>query len=284
MKLIGFFGVSFGVLLSLTSCGPLEAPDYIGHSDISIMSFNLRYDEPKDGVNQWENRKQASIKMFNETKPSIFGIQEGLHHQVEFLDKNLSNYKYVGVGRDDGRLAGEYSAIFYVTNRFEVLESGNFWLSETPETPSRGWDANNIRIVTWVKLKDIEKARTIYVFNTHFDHKGTVSQRESSKLLAEKIRNIENPSAPVFITGDFNMLFNNSKLRPITKKYASAQESSAISDGNNSFNAFGKWVLNRNIDHIFYRNATALAYKTIVKNYGPLFISDHYPILAHFNY
>ncbi|MEN7551531.1 endonuclease/exonuclease/phosphatase family protein [Rapidithrix thailandica] len=274
----------FCLLLLLLGCEPVEISDYNGESDISIMSFNLRYDEPADGDNQWGNRKQACISMLSEMKPSVFGIQEGLHHQVSFIDEHLPDYNYVGVGRDDGHSSGEYSAIFYSTEHFELLKSGNFWLSETPETPSLGWDANNIRIVTWIQLKDIEKHQTVYVFNTHFDHKGKTARLKSSQLLVQKIQEIAEENAPVFITGDFNMLIGNAKLAPITSNYFSAQRFAEKSDDNQSFNAFGTWILSRNIDFIFYQNARALSYKTIVKNYGVPYISDHYPIISHFDY
>ena len=243
----------------------------------------LIYDEPTDGENQRTNRKEAVVDMFKETQANIISIQEGLHHQLNYLDENLSNYKYVGVGRDDGHSSGEYAAIFYKTDCFELLKSGNFWLSETPQTPSLGWDANNIRIVTWLKLKDLERNKTIYVFNTHFDHIGKIAQEKSSQLLIRKIDELTEKDAPIFITGDFNMLIGNSSLSAITRNFFSAQRFANKSDDTKSHNAFGRWYLNRNIDFIFYKNASALSYKTIVKNYGVPYISDHYPIISHFN-
>lgn len=273
----------FAILL-FASCEPIEIDDYEGQYDTSIMSFNLRYDEPNDNENQWDNRKEACLKMLNEVKPYVFGIQEGLHNQVRYLNENLPNYKYVGVGRDDGHSGGEYAAIFYNTSKFELVDNGNFWLSETPETPSKGWDANNIRICTWAKLKHVGKNKTIYVFNTHFDHKGTTSQQKSSELIAQKIQEIAETGSPVFLTGDFNMLIGNSRLKPITNSYFSAQQFAQISDNNKSYNAWGVGILNRNIDFIFYNNTKALAYKTLVGNYGVPYISDHYPIVAFFNY
>ncbi len=266
------------------SCEPIEINSYNGESDISVMSFNIRYDEPADGNNQWSNRKEACITMFNQVLPSVFGIQEGLHNQVRFLDENLPQYSYVGVGRDDGYSGGEYAAIFYNNNQFELVDNGDFWLSETPNIPSLGWDANNIRICTWAKLKDVTKETMVYVFNTHFDHKGKTAQLNSSKLLVKKIGEIATVNALIFITGDFNMIIGNDKLKPIINNFYSAQRFANISDDNKSYNAFGFEIISRNIDFIFYNNAKALAYKTLVKNYGVEYISDHYPILTHFNY
>lgn len=272
------------VLLLIFGCEPLELNDYKGQANLSVMSFNLRYDEPADGDNQWENRKKACITMLNKIQPTVFGIQEGLHNQVNYLDDNLTNYNYVGVGRDDAYSSGEYSAIFYNIKYLELIETGNFWLSETPENPSLGWDANNIRICTWAKLKDIAENKIIYVFNTHFDHKGKTAQKKSSELIVQKVKEIAKMNAPIFITGDFNMLIGNSRLKPIISNYFSAQRFAEISDDNKSYNAFGLGIISRNIDFIFYKNAQCLAYKTLVGNYGVSYISDHYPILSHFNY
>ena len=275
----------YALLLLLSSgCSLVEIPDFEGDFDFSVMSFNLRYDEPADGDNQWDNRKEAVLTMINEVQPTIIGIQEGLHHQVRFLDDNLSSFQYVGVGRDDGHSSGEYAAIFYATDYFELLEADNFWLSETPESPSLGWDANNIRICTWAKLKDISKGEIIYIFNTHFDHKGKTAQQQSSELLAKKIHEIAEADASIFITGDFNMLIGNKRLNPLTENYFTANHFAEISDDNKSFNAWGRGILSRNIDFIFYQNTQAVAYKTLIKNYGVPYISDHYPIISYFNH
>ena len=272
------------VFLIIIGCESIEIDDYEGEADISIMSFNLRYDEPEDGENQWGNRKEACVSMLKELQPSIFGIQEGLHNQVNYLNNSLSNYEYVGVGRDDGHSSGEYAAIFYNSDDIELIDNGNFWLSETTDIPSLGWDANNIRICSWARFRDIKNEKILYVFNTHFDHLGKVSQSESGKLLVEKISEIADSGAPIFITGDFNMLIGNSRISPLRESYFSAQRFAKRSDNNKSFNAFGRWYLNRNIDFIFYKNTTAESYKTIVKDYGIPFIYDHYPIISHFNY
>ncbi|WP_338194924.1 endonuclease/exonuclease/phosphatase family protein [Flagellimonas marinaquae] len=272
------------VFTLISSCNPTEIEDFSGDSDLSVMSFNLRYDEPADGENKWSNRKASCITMLNEVKPTVFGIQEGLHNQVSYLNDNLPNYNYVGVGRDDGHSSGEYAAIFYDETLVELIDSGDFWLSETPEYPSLGWDANNVRICTWAKLRDINKNKDFYVFNTHFDHKGKTAQKESSKLIVQKIQDITEPGLPVFITGDFNMLIGNSRLEPITTNYFSAQRFAERSDDNKSYNAFGLGIISRNIDFIFYNNSRAISYKTLVKNYGAPYISDHYPIITHFKY
>lgn len=273
-------------ILAQFSCGSTDSFEWTSDHDLSIMSFNIRYDEEEDGNNKWSNRKEACIQLINTTKPAIFGIQEGLNHQVDYFQENLSQYDYVGVGRDNGSLSGEYAAIFYDTDRFQVVESNTFWLSETPDIPSRGWDANNIRIVTWAHLKDRQQEdRSVFVFNTHFDHLGRISQKESAKLLMQKIHEIAPNDAMVTITGDFNVLISNKALFPITKDFFSARRFADYSDNTKSYNAWNKWFfLKRNIDFIFYKNAHALSFRTLDDDYGVPFISDHYPIITHFNY
>lgn len=268
--------------LAVFSCQKTEIPNWENEYAISVMSFNMRYDTEEDGENKWSNRKQAVLDMLRETEPTIFGIQEGLHRQVTFLADSLPAYEFVGVGRDDGDSLGEYSAIFYSKANAEFLETDNFWLSETPDEPSLGWDANNIRIVTWAKF--IVQQKTIYVFNTHFDHKGKIAREESAKLLINKIQENTEGEEPVFIIGDFNVLIGNSILEPITKDYLSARQSSDRADNFKSFNAWGRLFLKRNIDFIFYKNAKVLSFKTAVKDYGVPYISDHYPIIAHFDF
>lgn len=270
-------------LVIILGCEKKELSDWDGEFDISIMSFNIKFDTEEDGYNRWDNRKEACLEMLKDKKPLIFGVQEALHHQVRFLDSNLPDYSYVGVGRDDGHSSGEYSAIYYSNQRFELIKNGNFWLSETPDFPSLGWDANNIRIVSWAHLNDLELKKQIFVFNTHFDHLGKKARRESAKLLVSKVEEIVSGEVPVFLTGDFNALIGNSIMEPIIESYFSARRFAEQTDDNKSYNAWGKWYLNRNIDYIFFRNSKALSFKTIIDGYGVPYLSDHYPIIGHFN-
>lgn len=277
--------VTSGVITALLLFGCTKADPFKWKTDydLSIMSFNIRYDTEEDGENKWGNRKEACLKMLEETKPSIFGIQEGLDHQVSFLEDNLPQYDYVGIGRDDGYSSGEYAAIFYSVEHFQLLESNSFWLSETPDVPSLGWDANNIRIVTWLHLKDLKHDKSIYVFNTHFDHKGKIARKESAKLLVQKIKEVANEK-PIFITGDFNAWISNSLFEPITDEYHNARRFADYTDNKKSFNLWGKWYAHWSVDYIFYKNADALAFRTVTEDYGVPYISDHYPIITHFNY
>jgi endonuclease/exonuclease/phosphatase family metal-dependent hydrolase len=168
-----------------------------------IMTYNIRYDNPGDGDDNWKFRKSHIATQIRENAPAIVCIQEGLATQVLDLTNMLPGYGWTGVGRDDGNYAGEFSAIFYATARFKMLETGNFWLSETPETPSLGWDAACIRICTWAKLEDRKSKAEFAVFNTHFDHVGKVARESSALLISERIKNIAG-DLPVLLTGDFN--------------------------------------------------------------------------------
>jgi endonuclease/exonuclease/phosphatase family metal-dependent hydrolase len=270
------------IVVSIAGCAEVLAPLWSGDYDVSIMSFNLRFDNYEDGENRWENRKAACRQMLLEVKPSIFGIQEGLYNQVSYFEDNFTDYEYVGVGRDDGYTGGEFSAIFYNKEMFELIDTGNFWLSETPDYPSIGWDANNIRICTWAKLRHLAKDETINVFNTHFDHLGQKSREESAKLIMAKINNITSENEPTFLLGDFNALIGNKMFKPIINSFYEARRFATNTDNFKSYNAFGIWIISRNIDFIFYKNSRALAFKTIKKDYGVPYISDHYPIIAHF--
>lgn len=268
----------------LLSCSKKAAPiDGLNHH-IKVMSFNVRYDNPDDGKHAWPNRKEACIALIDDLKPGVFGIQEGLEHQVTYLDSALTNYEYVGVAREDGETWGEYCALFYNKDLFEVEGSGTFWLSETPNYPSYGWDAACKRIVTWAALENDDSGHICYVFNTHFDHQGKEARKESAKLLVAAIDSIVgDTSTAVFITGDFNALKSSAILDPIKAAYFEARENALEKNNKSTFNAWGK-LPGRKIDFIFYRRANAMSLESIHTDYGVKYISDHYPVLGTFEY
>lgn len=260
-------------------------------SDISVMSFNIRLsvNDTMDGDNNWIYRKEAVVKMINDVSPDLFGIQEGVYHQVCYMDDNLPQYGRYGVGRDDGLNDGEANAVFYKLERFDLVEKGTFWLSATPDTVSRGWDGACNRVVTWVRLKDkMAGGKDLLYFNTHFDHIGKVAREESGKLIVAKMKELSSDkNTPVFLTGDFNANYNDPILIPIREIMGMAREVAPLSDTLNTFNNWGKVDLNGGneiIDHIFYYNAKPLKYETIIKDWGVNYISDHYPIIANFEY
>ena len=275
--LIFFFASIF--LVGCSEDPPIEIEDE--PQEISIISFNIRYDNENDGVNKWENRKEACINMLQQQKPSVFGLQEVLQDQLAYLNQNLTQYEYVGVGREDGANSGEHCPVFYLKDQFELIEENTFWLSDTPEVPSIGWDAALERIVTWVQLQDKMTKKSVFIFNTHFDHIGVNARVNSSLLLVQKIKEIASENSAVFITGDFNALSNNPLFIPISEEFLNAKEQASETDNINSFNSWGMGLA-VNIDFIFYRNAEAISYTTIDENYGVPYISDHFPIMANF--
>ncbi len=172
-------------------------------TSLNIATYNLRMDTPRDGENSWPNRKEMVKELIQFHDFDVFGTQEGFIHQINDI-LEVEAYNYVGVGRDDGKDAGEHSAIFYKKDRFTVLDKGNYWLSETPEVPGKGWDATCCnRICSWAKFKDKVTGKDFYFFNVHYDHEGKEARRESSKLMISKIKSIAG-KLPFFCTGDFN--------------------------------------------------------------------------------
>ncbi|HEV2293055.1 MAG TPA: endonuclease/exonuclease/phosphatase family protein [Tepidisphaeraceae bacterium] len=172
---------------------------------LRVLCFNIRYLNEKDGPDRWSARRDIFFEALTAGDPDLIGLQEVVHAQAEEIRANLSAYDFVGVGRDDGKHKGEYSPILFKRDRFEKLDEGHVWLSETPDVVgSKGWDANLPRLATWVKLADRRQGNRVFVFlNTHFDHLGHVARVESAKLLRDKLAELA-PSLPVIITGDFN--------------------------------------------------------------------------------
>ncbi|MHC1707078.1 MAG: endonuclease/exonuclease/phosphatase family protein [Bacteroidales bacterium] len=190
--------MKFIILFLLLFTTSLQAQELI------IMTYNIRYANPGDGPNIWDKRKDKLCSLILEEKPDLLGVQEALAVQMRDLDSLLPGYDYAGVGRDDGKEQGEYAPVFYKSSRFQYIDGGNFWLSDTPEVPgSMGWDAACTRIVTWVKLRDKTNDQTMVHFNTHFDHVGVRARKQSARLLRHKIRSIAG-KLPVIVSGDFN--------------------------------------------------------------------------------
>ena len=275
----------------VSSCQSDEDPNYEpkGYEKVSyykIISFNVRYSSAPeiDGDNRWELRRDAAVKMVAEQKPIAMGLQEACPDQIDFLDLNLTGYKHIGVGRDDGKRAGEMMAIYYDTTRLTLLDSGTFWLSETPEKVSLGWDAACNRTCTWGHFKVNDTGFEFLYFNTHLDHLGSLARKNSIKLIVDKMTELNPDNVPVFLSGDFNSTTDDPIFDPLKASLKDAHMMSAISDKNITYNGFGKvtdnpdarkeWV----IDHIFFSGVNPMAFMVLNGNYGVPFISDHYPI------
>ena len=171
---------------------------------IKVMTYNIRYDTPQDSVNQWPKRAHKVYALIKKYDPDLIGLQEVLHHQLMDLIQNLSAYTYIGVGRDDGKTKGEYSAILYKKDRFNALNQNTFWLSETPQVQgSKSWDAAITRVASWGTFKDLKSKKEFLMINTHFDHIGKEARKNSAALLKQKASEIAK-GVPLIITGDFN--------------------------------------------------------------------------------
>lgn len=256
---------------------------------INAMSFNIRLNVSSDGINAWPNRvtKVSSQILFHEA--DIVGLQEVLHNQLVDLERELPEYGYVGVGREDGHTKGEYSAIFYKKSRLKPLASSTVWLSTTPDIAgSKGWDANLPRVVTWVRFKDLQTKKEFYVFNTHFDHQGEVARRESAKYILKLVDSIGG-STPTVITGDFNSEPHQEPIQILLdknnpKRFINSIEvsESAHYGPTGTFNNWKNKEVNDNpIDYIFIRNKVkVLQHATLSQSWGGLFSSDHFPVFA----
>ena len=280
----------------VSSCQSDEDPNYEpnGYEKISyykIISFNVRYSSAPeiDGDNRWELRRDAAVKMVAEQKPLAMGLQEACPDQIDFLDLNLTGYKHIGVGRDDGKRAGEMMAIYYDTTRLTLLDSGTFWLSETPEKVSIGWDAACNRTCTWGHFKVNDTGFEFLYFNTHLDHLGSLARKNSIKLIVAKMTELNPDNVPVFLSGDFNSTTDDPIFDPLKASLKDAREVSAISDKIITYNGFGTVTDNPNtrkewvIDHIFFSGVNPMAFMVLNGNYGVPFISDHYPISFKFS-
>ena len=229
---------------------------HISAQEMLVGTYNIRNKNDGDSIRgeRWSKRCQVICDQMNFMSPAIFGTQEVLHTQLQDMLHGLRNYGTIGVGRDDGNTKGEYSAIFYDKGRLRLLDHGDFWLSETPDRPTLGWDAACIRICTWGKFKDLQSGRKFYFFNLHMDHVGRVARREGAHLVVSKIREIAGKK-PVVLTGDFNVdqtdeiysIFTESGI--LKDSYAAAPVRFAE---NGTFNDFKPQLkTSSRIDHVF---------------------------------
>ncbi len=250
----------------------------------SFMSFNLRYNNPGDKENSWENRKVEVADMLNRYRPGILGIQEGLHDQVVYLDSALEQYDYTGVGREDGKTKGEYSAIFYHTATYKLLSSKTYWLSETPEKVSVGWDAALERIVTYASFINRNTNDTVHVFNCHLDHMGKVAREKSAELMLRLITGMNIADKKLVVMGDFNAEPHEAPILLFDKQMKCFyKKEGVVSKGpTGTFNSFNtEEFVTRRIDYIFTKKMTVSEYHHIdQRRSNQLWLSDHLPVLV----
>ena len=272
----------FIIILALIAPFSLAFAAEKGPKELKVMSYNIRLGVGKDGTNSWQYRAPATIAMLEAQKPDVFGVQEAYGFQIAFIEEYCKNFKSVGVGREDGKKKGEYMSIFWNKKTVSLLKWGTFWLSETPEKPSKGWDADCIRTATWALMKDKKTGKKFYFVNTHLDHKGAEAQKNGLKLIVDRIASINPQGYPMVLTGDFNIKPNNPALTDLDKIMHSTRKIASKTDSRNTFNGWSVKETDMIIDYIYVSGFSECPeYRTVTEKYVERpFVSDHYPVVS----
>ena len=266
---------------------------------IRVMSFNIRFGTAKDGENAWPHRREMVFDVIRDHQPDVIGMQEVLKGQLDQLLRALPEYKSLGVGRRDGIAIGEFAPILYRVERFEVLEHGGFWLSDTPTVPSStSWGNTIPRICTWAHLRDRRTDRSFYFYDTHLDHRSPPSQQRSAEMIAQRIDQHPNPTDPIILVGDFNAAEDTSTIRYLKGEVDRAYETTKDPppspqlrdtfrvlhpDATNvgTFNGFRGESSRGKIDYVFVTvNVKVLSAEIVHDNSNGRYPSDHFPITA----
>lgn len=268
------------LVLFLSSC-------QLAGAQFSLLTYNIRFNNPADGPNAWPYRLERVDSLLRKADPDIMGFQEVLRGQLKELRRRFPDYGNVGVGRDNGKSAGEHSPIFYKKSMFRLLNSGTFWLSKQPEIPgSKDWDAAITRICSWVCLEFKSSGKRLWVFNTHFDHKGATARAESARLMRSRARSMAGDD-PHILCGDFNML-------PGSDPYGILLEGEQLKDvfmipgiehGSETGTFYGFELKGKTggprIDYIFISPGLRANRCRIISNHnGKTYPSDHLPFQA----
>lgn len=279
--------VSAWFVMMLFAASPLAA-----QAAVRVLSFNIRYGTANDGAHRWEARRDAVIGTIRDHAPHVLGVQEALRFQLDELARALPGYRELGVGRDDGRTAGEYSAILVDTARFSLLADGTFWYSDTPTVPgSMHWGNRITRIATWVRLVDRATGDTLRVYNTHWDHESQPSRERSAALLLDRVRRDAGPGDRVLVMGDFNSDETNPAFRQLATAAGSAEGTPLLRDTFRArypdarvvgtFNAFKGDSTAGKIDAILAGNGWSVLDAGIDRRrWGALWASDHFAVWA----
>ncbi|WP_312752164.1 endonuclease/exonuclease/phosphatase family protein [Epilithonimonas hominis] len=268
--------------------GLLLASKLFFSQDLKVMTYNIRLSVDSDKENSWNNRKQETMALMSYYHPDYFGVQEAVPQQMTDIKTTLTDYDYVGVGRDDGKNQGEYSAIFYDKNKLEVTKSGTFWLSETPEKPSRGWDAAYNRVCTYAFFKIKNTGKQFLAMNLHFDHVGDVARVNSAKLILEKIKELNPKNLPLTLAGDFNLTDGSEPIKIISKSLTDSYYNSQKPH----YGPKGTWQnfdintpSTERLDYVFVKGFDVLSNRTINdRRENLLYPSDHFPVLTEISF
>jgi len=280
--------LSYLLIISLlavfSSCNKKEV-----QLDLNVMTFNIRLDVASDSLNSWQYRKDVAAEIIKISNADIVGTQEVLPNQLNDLKERLPEYTAIGVGREDGINTGEYSSLFYKKDKFDAIESGTFWVSETPEiVGSKGWDASYLRVATWAILKDKATGKQFFAINTHLDNDGVTARKEGGSLILKKAQEM-GKGLPVILTGDFNDTPDSQAVKNITDTskdfyLADSKSIAAKTEGTSwTFHDFGRLPEDRRplIDYIFVsKDITVSDYRVLPDKLNDIFVSDHTPVSA----
>ena len=228
------------MLLAAFSCMSLP----VQSQRLNVMSFNIRYQNKHDGNNAWENRKDAMVRFLDKRHPDVFGLQEVLDEQFTVLCSHLSDYEAVGIGRDDGARKGEYAPVFFLKSRYILIDSGTFWLSDTPDEVSRGWDAVCNRICTWALLQHRKSGKRFIFASTHLDHRGVTARTNAARLIKQRLGSTS-AGLPIVLVGDFNVTEKSEAYETISGYDYALNDTWKVSKRCNgltcSFNGWGEY-------------------------------------------
>lgn len=258
-----------------------------GTAKVGVMSFNVRYGTAKDGDFVWENRRDAAVAMILDQRPAVFGVQEALDFQLDYFVENCPGYLCVGVGREDGVHGGEHMSVLYDSERLELKDWGTYWLSETPDVPSLGWDARCKRTATWTLLYDKKYKKHFYFVNTHLDHVGVEARKNGLNLVIDRIAAMNPEDYPMILCGDFNMNDNDKGIQGMRLLMSDAWITADAVDYGTTWHNWGKQPDDKSpIDYIFYRGFKSCRNISRIKTQylGVQFVSDHYPVSALLEY
>ena len=291
IKLFLFYAALFAI-----SCSSDDGGAATAKTNLKVMSFNIRYSNTIDtGDNAWDARREPCMALIRDVKPDVIGFQEPRADQHDELSAELNEYAAVSVPQGDGITWAQtgYTMVMYLKSKYTLLDSGYYWLSATPEVPSRPWNASDTqyRTAVWVHLKDNASQKEFLFFTTHMPYKTDATDNEARlnacRLNVEKMKEKAGRHMPVFITGDMNASYASNDgrrdcLEPYYEWMWSARDTAPDTDSEYSYNNFGLTAPGTtwNIDHIFYRRVTPLQFRTITSpDYGVAYVSDHYPIV-----
>lgn len=273
----------FKPCLSLLALFCLSTQD-LQSQEFEVMTYNIKYDNTQDTVNNWNDRKESMVKLIRHYDPIVVGMQEVLHRQITYLDSALTDFSYIGVGREDGRQKGEYSPIFYNRSKLKVLESDTFWLSPTPDKISIGWDAALERICTYALFESRDDRHKFYVLNTHFDHRGPKAREKSVALILKKIKEINVHDHPLVLTGDFNLSPEEEPIKHLKKNLHEGMDHTIkpFYGPSGTFTGFDPdRTVDHKIDYIFVKDFAVASYIHIDDRMeNNKHISDRLPVLA----